>query len=238
MGAKLVQIYDDLSRSLSALSFRPPIACVYNPLMYARAAHNQYLRRYGIPKREVILVGMNPGPWGMAQTGVPFGEISIVRDWLGIEAPIEQPPVVHPKRPIEGFQCKRREVSGQRLWGWARDRFETPQAFFERFFVANYCPLLFIDENGANRTPDRLAAADKKMLLAVCDHAIKQLVDCLDPSYVIGVGKFAQKRLSACLPSDHVIIGGITHPSPANPRANKGWAPLITQELVSLGVLP
>jgi len=42
---------------------------------------------------------MNPGPWGMAQTGVPFGEINAVKDWLGINAEVDKPQKQHPKRP-------------------------------------------------------------------------------------------------------------------------------------------
>src|SRR5688572_32536315 len=95
---------------------------------------------------------MNPGPFGMAQTGVPFGDVAMVRDWLGIVAAVAKPRDEHPKRPVLGFECQRSEVSGARLWGWARARFGTPQRFFERFFVANYCPLAFMESSGANRT--------------------------------------------------------------------------------------
>ena len=36
-------------------------------------------------RKEAVFLGMNPGLWGMAQTGVPFGTVSLVRDWMGIE---------------------------------------------------------------------------------------------------------------------------------------------------------
>ena len=127
---------------------------------YARAPHEQYLRRYGDARpSRVLLMGMNPGPFGMAQTGVPFGDVRMVRDFLGIEAPVARPPREHPARPITGFACARSEVSGTRLWGWARDRFGTAERFFERFFVVNYCPLVFMEESGRNRTPDKLPPA-------------------------------------------------------------------------------
>ena len=80
-----------------------------------------------------LLLGMNPGPWGMAQTGVPFGTVSRVRDWLGIEAPVERPANEHPRRPVLGFGTERDEVSGLRVWGWAQARWGTPERFFERF---------------------------------------------------------------------------------------------------------
>src|SRR5262245_50837480 len=114
-----LQIATDLARKTGRLRFGPPVAFVYNPLIYARKNYSQYVTRFGRPPREILLVGMNPGPFGMAQTGVPFGEVSMVRDWLGICEKVGRPPREHPKRPVRGFDCHRREVSGQRLWGWA-----------------------------------------------------------------------------------------------------------------------
>ncbi|MFQ5698448.1 MAG: hypothetical protein ACE5IL_09205, partial [Myxococcota bacterium] len=136
-----VRISRELARQVDGLSFRAPVAYVYNPLRYGRRAHEIYLRRFARPGIEALWLGMNPGPWGMAQTGVPFGEVSLVRDWLGIAAPVERPIPEHPERPVLGFACARSEVSGRRLWGWARERFGSPERFFARFFVWNYCPL-------------------------------------------------------------------------------------------------
>jgi single-strand selective monofunctional uracil DNA glycosylase len=39
-------------------------------------------------------------------------------------------------------------VSGQRLWGWVQARFGSAAPFFERFWVHNYCPLLFVEASG------------------------------------------------------------------------------------------
>jgi len=111
----LVDIGRALGTSVSKLRFSEPDTHVYNPLVYARAPHEQYLERFGAPPREALLLGMNPGPFGMAQTGVPFGDVGIVRDWTGIEAPVAQPERPNPKRPIQGFACTRSEVSGSRL---------------------------------------------------------------------------------------------------------------------------
>src|SRR6185369_4193405 len=144
----------DLCRALKGLRFGAPVTHVYNPLTYAWAAHREYLRRYGRGSKRVLFFGMNPGPFGMAQTGVPFGEVAAVRDWLKIDAPIGRPEVEHPKRPVHGFACKRSEVSGKRLWGLFAERFGTPEAFFAEHFVANYCPLVFCETSGCNRTPD------------------------------------------------------------------------------------
>jgi single-strand selective monofunctional uracil DNA glycosylase len=181
-----------------------------------------------------VLLGMNPGPFGMAQTGVPFGEVALVRDWLGIEAPVARPKREHPKRPVAGFACTRSEVSGQRLWGWARERFGSPERFFERFFVANYCPLAFMEESGRNITPDKLARAEREALFAVCDRALVRTVEALRPRVVVGIGNFAAQRAAAALQRSGVAVGSAPHPSPASPAANRGWAAQMDRALRAL----
>ena len=231
-----LRIASDLSKVVAPMRFSAPVTHVYNPLEYARAPHEVYLRRFAVQPREVLLVGMNPGPWGMAQTGVPFGDVEIVRDWMGIEAPVGKPKNVHPKRSIQGFDCTRSEVSGTRLWGWARDTFGAPEKFFEIFFVANYCPLCFMEASGRNYTPDKLPARELKPLLEACDEALQRLVSHLAPAYVIGVGAFAEKRIRLALPDYGGIIGRVLHPSPASPKANRGWSCAAEAELRELGV--
>ena len=231
------QITDDLITATQGLSFSDPVTHVYNPLVYARKPNDLYWKRYGHLGAPTVLLGMNPGPWGMVQTGVPFGEISAVRDWMGITAPVGKPENEHPKRPVDGFDCVKSEVSGRRLWGWARKVYGHPDNFFTHFFVVNYCPLVFMESSGRNRTPNNLPAAEKKPLLAVCDQALRQTVSLLAPERVIGIGAFAEQRAQAALGDLDIPIGRITHPSPANPKANRGWEGVITEELRGLGIL-
>ena len=232
----LKSITDDLARETERLRFAPPVTHVYNPLRYARRSYDRYLRRFGRRPKRVILVGMNPGPWGMAQTGVPFGEISGVRDWMGICEPVGKPAPEHPRRPVDGFACRRSEVSGRRLWGWAAETFGPPGMFFRHFFVANYCPLMFMEATGRNRTPDKLPMAERRPLLAVCDTALRKTLDHFQPEFVIGIGAFAAGRVAAVAADNNFAIGQITHPSPANPRANRGWSDIVSAELRRLGV--
>lgn len=232
--------WDDLTAALVAdvarLTFGRPVTHVYNPLVYAAAPHRLYLSRYGARPKEVLWVGMNPGPWGMAQTGIPFGEVGAVKGWLGLEGPVEKPEREHPARPVTGCGCRRSEVSGARLWGWARARFGTPERFFARFFVVNYCPLLFLEESGRNRTPDKLPASEREPLLAACDRALRRTVERLRPRYVLGVGAFAEARARAALEGLDVTTGRVSHPSPASPAANRGWQELVERELAGLGI--
>ena len=223
-----------LTRDVQALDFAPPVAHVYNPLVYARANAEAFIERYLRLGVETLLLGMNPGPYGMAQTGVPFGEVAAVRDWLGIAEPVRKPEREHPKRPILGMDCPRSEVSGRRLWGWAAERFETPEAFFEKFFVWNYCPLAFLEESGKNRTPDKLKPEERDAVFEVCDDALRKFVEVLEPSKIVGIGGFAKKRAMKTLGRDDIET--ILHPSPASPMANRGWAPQIEAQFEAMGV--
>ena len=232
----LIDVSRRLSSRVSSLTFAPPVTHVYNPLEYARSPHEAYLKKYGTGLRRVLLIGMNPGPFGMAQTGVPFGDVASVRDFLGVTAPVDQPPQQHAKRLIEGFDCRRSEVSGSRLWGWARDRFGSADAFFRDYFVANYCPLVFMEESGRNRTPDKLTASERVSLFAACDAALREMVEVLKPEVIIGVGGFAERRVRDALPAFPGLIGSMLHPSPASPLANRNWPAQADAALRKLGV--
>jgi single-strand selective monofunctional uracil DNA glycosylase len=225
-----------LSRAAARLSFAPPVTHVYDPLRYARAPFERYLRRFGSAPKQAVFLGMNPGPFGMAQTGVPFGEVAAVRGWLRVDGRVGRPRREHPRRPVLGFDCPRSEVSGRRFWGFARSAWRTPERFFARFFVANYCPLLFLEESGRNRTPDRLPAAERAALFAACDRALLRSVEALRPRLVIGIGGFAARRAAEALAGLDVEVAAVSHPSPASPAANRGWEALVRRELRGLGI--
>ncbi|MGB1127582.1 MAG: uracil-DNA glycosylase family protein [Opitutales bacterium] len=225
-----------LADAVDQLRFDAPTTHVYNPLRYAWAGHESYLRRHANSKKRVVFMGMNPGPFGMAQTGVPFGEIEQVRDWVGVQVAITKPENEHPKRPIEGFACDRSEVSGRRLWGAFKERFGTAEAFFAAHFVVNYCPLVFMEASGKNRTPDKMPVAEVEPLYAACDRQLREIVDILEPEWLIGVGAFAEGRAKAALAGKAIQFGRILHPSPASPAANRGWAEQATRQLEALGI--
>ncbi len=235
--AALIDAARALSSAVSALRFGAPVTHVYNPLDYAWAPHEAWLRRYGAGRRRVVFVGMNPGPFGMMQTGVPFGEVAAVRDWMGVQAPVRRPAGEHPKRPIEGFSCPRSEVSGRRLWGWAAQRFGSADAFFAECFVLNYCPLVFLEASGRNYTPEKLPADELRPLQDACDAHLRAALAALGPEWAIGVGGYAMRRIGAALgPQAAPRIEQILHPSPASPVANRGWAQQVDARLDQLGV--
>ena len=235
-GRQLIAAARELSTQVDKLQFAEPITHIYNPLDYAWAAHELYLRKFGGGRKRVIFLGMNPGPFGMAQTGIPFGEVAAVRDWMGITAKIEKPKREHPKRPVTGFDCPRSEVSGRRLWQLFSERFGTPEKFFADHFVVNYCPLVFCEASGRNFTPDKLPAAEQARLFALCDEHLRRVLEILEPEWLVGVGGFALARGEVVAEKVSVKLGKILHPSPASPAANRGWQQAATKQLGELGI--
>ncbi|MDD5299094.1 MAG: hypothetical protein PHD65_01215 [Gallionella sp.] len=233
---KLIAAAQKLSHAVSGLSFAAPVTHVYNPLDYAWAPHEQYLRRYGEGKKRVVFVGMNPGPFGMTQIGVPFGEIAAARDWLHLNAPIAKPARENPARPIEGWDCPRSEVSGRRLWGLFAERFGAADNFFAEHFVANYCPLVFM-AGARNVTPDKLPVPEAAPLFAACNTHLAEVVRTSGTEWVIGIGAFAEARARDALAEvPGIRFGRILHPSPASPAANRGWAEQATKQMQELGL--
>ena len=234
-----------LNGCLARLEFDNPVAYIYNPLEYAWDGYSRYLERFagnrgGPPKgKRVLFLGMNPGPWGMAQTGVPFGEIESVRTWMGIDEQVGRPRIEHPRRPVTGFATTRSEVSGRRLWGLMRERFGAAQRFFEHHFVGNYCPLLFLDSDGRNITPDKLRSRDREALFVCCDEHLRAAIRILDPRWLIGIGRFTEQRLRSVnrgQEGGQRLVTSILHPSPASPAANRDWAGNTTERLISLEI--
>jgi single-strand selective monofunctional uracil DNA glycosylase len=226
-----------LRTAVNRLKFALPVTHVYNPLDYAWGPFEQYLRRFAVSPKKVVFLGMNPGPFGMVQTGIPFGEVAAVRDWLGLRAEIVAPKLQHARRPITGFDCPRSEVSGRRLWGLFAGRFSSANAFFENHLVINYCPLAFLEESGKNRTPDKLPAAERDALYRACDEHLLSLVSVLQPQWLVAVGDFAfQRSQLAVSVIPGLKAGRILHPSPASPLANRGWAELAARQLTEQGI--
>lgn len=230
----LIAAAKELCETTGSMHFGGDVACTYNPLEYAWEPHRKYIETFGGGRKKILFLGMNPGPWGMAQTGIPFGEINAAREWLGMEAPVGRPEPEHPKRPVQGFACSKSEVSGRRLWALMEERYGTAETFFRDHYVLNYCPLVFMGETGKNLTPDKLPKEETKGLYEACDRHLSKVIEILQPEWLLGVGKFALARLTAVAPEKK--LEWIIHPSPANPHANRGWSPAVTKKMVEIGL--
>lgn len=234
--SKIIKLTSIFAEKLNQLTFSEPVTHFYNPLVYAWKAHKIYLERFGSGSKKVFFLGMNPGPWGMAQSGIPFGEVSMVSEWMNIRTKIEKPKNEHPKRPIDGFDCRKSEVSGRRFWGLMKKKFNCADFFFAEHFVGNYCPLVFMEASGKNRTPDKLPKEEKNVLMNLCDRYLWDLVQSLQPRYLIGVGSYAENCLQRNFSSEGFSIGKVLHPSPASPLANNGWEEQATKKIKQLGI--
>lgn len=196
------------------------VAHVTNPLDYAWGFHEQFIDKWSGFGATTLLLGMNPGPYGMAQTGVPFGATAMARDILQIEErDVKTPPDAHPKRPIEGLSMERQEVSGTRFWSMLSDHYGSTEAIFSNIFVVNHCPLLILGETGRNVTPVDLPKSTIEPVLKACDRHLKSVVDIMGIETVVGVGNYAKKRAQSVLTDVH--IDAMWHPSPASPLANR-----------------
>lgn len=153
---QLITIAKRLNVALKELSFAKPVKYCYNPVEYALKPHEAYINRYCTHPKEVVFIGMNPGPFGMCQTGVPFGEVTHVRDWMKINEEVSKPEIECPNRPIQGFSCTKSEQSGLKFWGLFKNLCGTPERFFKHAFVYNYCPMAFMDVKGKNITPNMI----------------------------------------------------------------------------------
>ena len=225
-----------LRDAVAGLRFSAPVSYVYNPLDYAWDAHALYVKKFAATPKRILFLGMNPGPFGMAQIGVPFGEVAAARDWMGLHSAVRRPVPEHPKRPVLGFDCARSEVSGRRLWGLFAERFGPAEEFFREHYVVNYCPLAFLATTGANLTPDKLPARELEPLYAACDEHLRRVVEVLRPAWLIGIGGFAMKRAAETAKHFPALrTAQILHPSPASPAANRGWSGQAAAQLEACG---
>ena len=214
---------DDVVPIGSRLVSEGSVDLCYNPLEYAWDVHEAYLARMGGGGARTIVLGMNPGPHGMGQMGIPFAATSVVRDLLGITGiPVSQPEAVDPRRPVVGLEYPREEVSGTRLWGLLAEHYGDVDDIAGSVFLVNHCPLmLFSGPRATNITPDKVGGSTAQALLERCDQHLREVVGAIQAERVIGVGKFAETRAIAALGDDSVEVVGCWHPSPASPLANR-----------------
>jgi len=242
LSEKILSIEVELAKYLTNLNYtRSPVRYISNPIDHAHQPHKMFLEKYLDGEKSVLFLGMNPGPWGMCQTGVPFGDIMSCESFLGIVAEVNKcVPGQHPKRPILGFSCKRKEVSGSRFWTFFKSICGRPENFFKSCFVLNYCPLAFMKDSGKNIGAAELSKELRDQVNQACDVALHRILGLLNVKLVVGVGKFAEGRAKSVIKEYDldISVGNLMHPSPINPAANKGWDKIAYTTLQDLGLLP
>ena len=214
----------DGSQSIASRMVSEGVAdLVYNPLNYAWDVHEEFIRRTGGNGAKCILLGMNPGPHGMGQMGIPFAATSVVRDLIGITGiSVAKPEVIHPRRPVNGLEHTKEEVSGTRLWGLLQHRYGTIDKISKEIYVVNHCPLMILNGvRGTNVTPNNISGKSVEELMDICDQHLREVVNALDATKVVGIGKYAEKRAVSALCGLGVSVETCWHPSPASPLANR-----------------
>ncbi|XP_016950263.1 single-strand selective monofunctional uracil-DNA glycosylase [Drosophila biarmipes] len=213
-----------LNEALDQLTPPPNIKCIYNPIVYASQLHCDYVRRFLSGPKKLVFIGMNPGPNGMAQTGIPFGNVRTVKLLMQISGSVGKPPIEHPKRPVLGLDCRIEEPSGVRLWELFLRLAGNINIFSQQCFVHNFCPLAFFDEAGKNLTPSELKGSYKKQLREFCLETLEEQLLLLKPQVLVAVGEYVHTALkgSRYCKSDSVCVLRLPHPSPRSVN-NNDW---------------
>ena len=191
---------------------------VVNPLDYAWDNYECFIRLYVREGQKILFLGMNPGPYGMMQTGVPFGEVEAVRNYLSIDGKVGVPRENPPLKPVAGMDVRQHEVSGKKFWGMAAS-YGSAASFFSAAAVLSFCPLAFIDGR-RNVTPDELPADDRRTIDSICGRYLLSILDILCPEITVALGRYAEKRLRN---AGAERIEYFPHPSPRSPSSMKFW---------------
>lgn len=273
----LLQKTRDLAAVLDTFRHPAGVSHVYNPLSYMATAHEAWLSRYvqygecdevAVTPSPYLILGMNPGPWGMVQTGVPFGDVPNagkligVRDGstpftaqipCGVSLPaIFKPQLdgiqLHPKRPVQGFACTRVEASGDRLWGGLATVWGLLDAVLDDCFAMNYCPLAYFSgEAGENVTPEAFIKAGPyrdeayaQELDDVCGAYLRTVMRAMDTKVVLAIGRYAERKakIAASMVANKPAVVYLTHPSPLATRNAEQWAEMARTTMQAAGVLP
>ncbi|XP_055849953.1 single-strand selective monofunctional uracil DNA glycosylase [Episyrphus balteatus] len=229
---QFIDIECNLNKELANLKF-PNITHVYNPIEYAFDLHCQYLKKYLNGPKKMLLIGMNPGPNGMAQNGVPFGNTNTVKNLMKIEGQVEQPPSLHPKRPVTGLACKTEEPSGVRIWTLIGKLAGSLEIFSQQCFMHNFCPLAFFDVQGKNITPGELKGDVKAEVRNICLKYLEQEIQLIQPEIIIAIGSYVgdcMKRLAkqSIYIGSNIKILQLAHPSPRSVN-NNNWPEKATE---------
>ncbi|XP_054745917.1 single-strand selective monofunctional uracil DNA glycosylase [Anastrepha obliqua] len=213
------------------------ITHVYNPVEYASGLHCAYLQKFLDGPKRVMFVGMNPGPNGMGQTGVPFGNILTVRNEMSLSGSVQQPPSVHVKRPVRGFECSIEEPSGVRIWSlFKKLAGGSLNTFGRQCFVHNFCPLIFYDNAGRNITPSELKGDYKEKIGKECLDVLDLELDLVKPEILVAVGLYMYGMVSRSRHAKDLKIYKLPHPSPRSLN-NQNWPEKAEQLLLELDLV-
>jgi single-strand selective monofunctional uracil DNA glycosylase len=139
---------------------------VLDPSRYGERWHAPFRRLYPPRARPLLVFGLNPGPYGMAQTGIPFTDLKRLAQGLPrLAAELARSgerlslPGLAPSS-LQPFLTRTFESSSVRVHRFLRLAHGSAERAFREVVFVNPCPLLFIDRAlGENRTPADLPRA-------------------------------------------------------------------------------
>ncbi|XP_037927861.1 single-strand selective monofunctional uracil DNA glycosylase-like [Teleopsis dalmanni] len=204
--------------------YRAPIediTHIYNPVEYAADLHCEYLRKYLDRPKRVVFLAVHPEQNGMAQTGVPFGNVSTVRDMMKLCGEVKQPNRLHPKHPVLGLNCHINEPSGVRFWGLMDKIAGSLDTFSEQCFVHTFCPLLFFNEYGRTIEPCVLPFEIKYPMRDLLVEALCKEMKLVQPEIIVVTGNYVYNGLQRSeLYAKTLLV--MTNPHPWVPN-NHNW---------------
>jgi single-strand selective monofunctional uracil DNA glycosylase len=224
---------------------------VLNPGRYGERWHARFRRAYPMSPRPLLVFGLNPGPYGMAQTGVPFTDLKrlesalpgLWKDLVASGEPVTRPGLAPPS--LARHLTRTFESSSVRVYRFLERAYGRPELALREVVFVNPCPLLFIDpETGANRTPADLPRALRARKAAELVHAFEELrratvleaVAELEPRGAILLGRDVAaavgEALRAALGARSVVEW--EHPARAVPET---WSRGLADELRKRGLL-
>jgi single-strand selective monofunctional uracil DNA glycosylase len=226
---------------------------IWNPGLYAASWHALFRKEYPASAGCILVFGLNPGPYGMAQTGIPFTDLKRLREHLprlakGLErrgcslAGVGLAP-----RSLRPYLSRTFESSAVRVYRFLSRGWGSAEDGWRSVVVANPCSLLFMDAAGENRTPADLVGAVSRRtgsLVAArrlrerCNAlrrlAAREAVRVLSPRGVVLLGKDAQRAMQTgiapLLGPDSIL--GWEHPARAVPDR---WAMGLLEEIKRRG---
>ena len=205
---------------------------VWNPQLYGLPLYRRFATEHLPTSRgAIVALGLNPGKYGMSQTGIPFTDVTrAARVGIAIEPPGLAPASLRPF--LKSYRVERSSASVYNLldalWGG-------PAEGWRRLWAVAPCGLLFLEPDGTNVTPAdaRLARRDDVRELRL--RVIRESVEAARPRGVLLLGQDVARVAADALGDVETLV--VDHPVARGPgrRGPAWWAGVVAQAVRARG---